>query len=516
MLNVTTATKNAYIQSESLHKEMRIAFTPKGSNAATSVGNSAIVAEQFELDQNLCDGEVDFVGCVSSECKFTLWNVFGNYDVGTKVEVFITADNTEEIQLFTGYVNEVEANLEDGQVEYTCYDLIGYDFLSDWKFGDILSTELEYSKRMKVSDVLELMEYQSTLRRLLPVDIVYDTLPNDIRIRSDEDTGLVEVFHGMSALDVLKYICQLEGMFGVINNLGQFEFRKINPDGENQGAYPGTETYPSEELYPGVQNSGQTGEFILIPYEEFQSSSRLTKREPPVNGIWIIETEDKTVDKSADNRKDVKNYSDLSNDDPNGTPFTGTVLKIIGNPFIHDKSSDAKLQIANNIQTVAGGYTYYPYEAKGKGLPFVEVGDYVDYIVTDWNEQGQSRHKMVSCLVLHRNLKGIQHMTDTYSAKIVDDWKSKETIHYITALSPCTNVTDVIESENEDYNIEDIVDEKIEEKSNVWNVVTCEGGPSYPEPKTIYLIRGITVMHGYSETSGDSVGDIGNVGQTNG
>ena len=513
MLNVSTATKNTYIQSESLHKELSIKLTPKSGSSVT-VGNDAIVAEQFELEQHLCDAEVDFVGCVSSTCKFTLWNVFGNYDVGTKVEVSVLADNVaDNIKIFTGYVNEVEANFENGEVEYICYDLIGYDYLSNWKFGDTLSSYLAEHRTITVSDVLSLMEQRSYQYHL---QIVYDELPNDIRIWDDEQTGLVDTFKGMNALDILKYICQLQGMFGVINNLGQFEIRKINPDGDYEGAYPGLETFPSTELYPGVQNAGQTGEFLLLPYETFESSSRLTKREPPVNGIWIIETEDVNADKSADNRRDVKNYSDyIGGDQQTGTPFTGSVLKIIGNPFIHDKSSDTKLNIANAIQSVAGGYTYYPFEAKGKGLPFIEVGDYVDYIVTDWNESGNNHHKMVSCLILGRVLKGIQHMTDTYSAKIVDDWKSEESIHYITALPACTNVTDAIKDEDYDTNIEDIVDEKIEDlPANVWSVVSTDSYPTDPQPNTIYLIQGIVVMHGMSESESDSepTGDYSNEG----
>lgn len=516
MLNVNTTTKNKYIQSESLHKEIRIEFTPKNALESVSVGNDAIVAEQFELEQSLCDGEVDFVGCVSSECKFTLWNIFGSYDVGTKVEVFITADGIEEIQVFTGYVNEVEANFENGEVEYVCYDLIGYDYLSDWKFGDTLSSYLETHTAMVVSDVLTLMEQRSYQYNL---DIVYDTLPNNILILADQEIGLVDTFKGMSALDILKYICQLEGMFGVINNLGQFELRKINPIGELDGAYPSEDTYPSTDLYPGVKNAGQTGEFLLITYEDFQSNSRLTKKEPPVNGVLIMETEENNVDKSADNRKDVKNYDNYSgSNQQTGTPFTGSVIKIVGNPFIHDKSSSQKMDIANNIQSVAGGYTYYPFEAKGKGLPFIEVGDYVDYIVTDWNEKGLKHHQQISCLVLSRTLKGIQHMTDTYSAKIVDDWKSEESIHYIMALSAATNVTDDIESEStESYiddqigDIDERIDEHIQDKGNIWTVKTVDAPPVNTDPLTIYFVRGIisieSVYNGTNITTPDDEGE---------
>ena len=318
------------------------------------------------------------------------------------------------------------------------------------------------------------------------LDIVYDTLPNNITIYSD----MADTFKGMSALDILKYICQTEGLFGVINNEGQFELRQINNNSNLIGAYPSGDTYPSEELYPGIQNEGEEDEYILLPYETFESSSRLTKREPPVNGVLIMETEEQNADKSADNRQDVKNYTDSGLDDPNGTPFSGSVIKIVGNPFIHDKGSSAKLAIANNIQSVAGGYTYYPFTAKTKGIPFIEVGDYVDFIVTDWNEQGEEHHKQVTCLILSRTLHGIQHMTDTYSAKIVDDWKSEERIHYICALGGASNVADDISDEI----TEDIVDDKMEEHSNVWSVVSCDFPPSYPEAQTIYFIRGIVTM----------------------
>ena len=366
-----------------------------------------------------------------------------------------------------------------------------------------------------VTDVLELMEQRSYQYNL---DIVYDTLPNNIRIRSDEETGLVDTFKGMSALDILKYICQLEGLFGVINNEGQFELRQLNPVGETSGAFPSEETYPSENLYPGVYNAGQTGEYLLLTYETFDSPSRLTKKEPAVNGVWILETDDNTIDKSADNRQDVKNYTDNSGSNNSGTPFTGSVIKILGNPFIHDKSSSQKLDIANGKQSVAGGYTYYPFEAKGKGLPFVEVGDYVDYIVTDWNEKGEKHHQQVSCLVLGRVLKGIQHMTDTYSAQIVDDWKSEERIHYIQALSGATSVSDDLDSEYTESLIDDSVgdiDEKIDEaiadKGNIWSVRTVDQAPINADPFTIYFVRGIVsienVYNGTNITAPDDEGD---------
>ena len=503
MISVNTTTKNHYIQDENLHKELQIDFTPK-NGSTVSIQNNQIVTETFDLEQNLCDGEVDFVGCVSSSCKFTLWNVFGSYDVGTKVEVYITADNCEQIKVFTGYVNEVNANFMDGEVEYDCYDLIGFDYLSNWKFGDTLSSYLESHNRMLVTDVFDLMEQRSYQYNL---EIVYDALPNNVNIRNEEEYGLVDVFKGMSALDILKYICQLEGLFGVINNLGQFELRQINPNGETSGAYPGEETYPSEDLYPGVQNAGTTGEYLLLPYETFASPSRLTKTEPPVNGVLIMETEDTSIDKSEDNRQDVKNYSDNTGSNNTGTPFSGSVIKIVGNPFIHNKSSAWKLEIANGIQSVAGGYTYYPFEAKTKGLPFIEVGDYVDFIVTDWNESGEEHHKQVSCLILGRNLKGIQHMTDTYTAQIVDDWKSDEKIHYICALSAATNVNTDLENVDYDNNIEEVVDEKIEQlPSNVWSVESVQYYPTNPSRNTIYLISGFVVMHGYSEIEED-VGD---------
>ena len=508
MLEVTTATKNTYIQSESLHKELRIVFT-KG-NRTQEVGNSAIVAEEFELEQNLCDSEVDFMGCVGSTCRFTLWNVFGTFDVKTKVQVYVEADGTnEEILIFTGYINEVSANLEDGQVEYICYDLIAFDYLSNWKFGDTLSEYLDdhSSQGTPITEILTLMERSSTQYGL---EITYEgNLPNNNAIIKSD--GMVDVFKGMSALDVLKYICQIEGAFGVINNEGEFELRWINASGEYEGAYPGTITYPSETLYPGVQNAGQTGEFLLLPYESFESAHRLTKSEPPINGVLIMETDDANADKSSDKMQDVKNYDDSDMPGGNGTPFTGSVIKIVGNPFVHNRPSSYKLDVCNKIQSVAGGFVYYPYEAKGKGLPFIEVGDFVDYIVTNWNETGQQRHQMVTCLVSKRTLKGIQHMTDTYSAQIVGDWKREEKINYICALGGASAVSQDIEADQTDSQI----DEKIEEVSNIWNVETVVSRPDNPRPKTIYFVRGIVNMHGYSESNEVDEVEVNNGENTN-
>ena len=507
MLSVSTATMQHYISDESLRKDIEIkVFTgPKwnrtshhGTYYEWFLGNEEIVAESFELEQNLCDREADFVGCVSSLCKFKIYEDRHNgaYRLPTlgryMVEVRILANNCDPILVFTGYSSDSDCNFMNGEIECTCYDLIGTDWLGNWGIGELLWTELN-DHPMRVTEILNFLEYRSDGH----LKFYYESPDFFTNIYLETN----DCIRSMKGLDILKYICQINGLFGVINNKGEFEFRKINNNGSYSGTYPSTLTYPSETLYPGFQNSGMTGDFILLPYESMESYDRMSFEEPPIDGVLIMETESTDINKEADNRKDVSNYDD------GAIQLPTHVIKVVGNPFLHNRPSSFKRTICDHIQNNAGGYSYYNYTAKGKGLPFVEVGDYVDYIVTDWNKPINTRHERKSCLVLHRKLKGLQHMTDEYSASTVDEkeWNRQGTV-YLCALSGATSVeNDIRDSDYEDTAndiAEDVVDEKLENITNVWNVKTVDEWPSTPDPLTIYFIRGMVLMHGHSETEG--------------
>lgn len=514
MLNVSTQYKQAYIESENLHKELLIQFMGPGRYFTyqvqpewiTEVRNDEIIAESFELEQHLCDGEVDFVGCVSSTCKFTLaYNIIFDIQSAVRVKLITPGIDNNGITLFTGFVNDFRQKFTDGEVEYTCYDMIGMDFFVKWKYGDWLYQHLEQENTWyKIHEILSDMANKRHWLVFENYDINH--LPNRELKATHE---IRDVFKSMTAVDMLKYICQINGVFGLINNEGEFEFRQINESGNMEGTYPSSETYPSETLYPGLHNAGQAGEFILLPYESYDSDMKW-QEEDPVNGVLIMETERDDIDKSSDNRRDVQNYSDqgLINISSGLTEIIGgSIIKIVGNPFVHDLSSSMKLDVCDKIQLMAGGHAYYEYEAVTKGMPFLEVGDYVDFIVTDWNASPSRRHRRVSCLISNRVLKGIQHMTDTFSAQATDPWKRKEeSLNYIFALSPCTNVEESMEHEDNENMVDDKVDETVDEKlaevSNIWNVRTVDDLPSYADPLTIYFIRGMVVMHGHSETTG--------------
>ena len=497
MLSVSTATMRHYINDESLHKEIQIRVFrgPKfGEHANNGTGvilnNDDIVAESFELEQNLCDGEVDYVGCVSSLCKFTLYEdgynqayilpTLGKY----MVEVTVMADGCDDVLVFTGYTSDSDANFMDGTIECTCYDLIGTDWLSDWEIGEDLYRYLNDSP-MTIRQILNFLENRSNGH------LKFNYTKGEFFVNGYLEAN--DCIKSMKGLDILKYMCQMNGLFGVINNEGEFEFRKINQNGLYAGTYPSSLTYPSATLYPGAIGSGMTGDFILIPYETMESYDRMTFEEPPVQAVKIMETESTDVNKDADNRKDVDNIG-------GGLELLRRVIKIVGNPFLHDRPSSYKLRVCNHVLDNAGGNSYTNFRAVGKGLPFVEVGDYVDYIVTDWNKDPSERHERKSCLVLHRKLKGIQYMTDEYNAQTIDvkEW-NKNMLCYICALSGATSVENDIRDSDYEDTAEEIAQEAVQEAGNIWNVISCDFPPENPDPNTIYFIRGIILTESVQE-----------------
>ena len=524
MLSVSTETKNLFLENEHVRKNIYITITKpdfglheNGSSVEYEFGNQDIVSESLEIEQNLCDGEADFVGCVASKCTFSLyehlsteelqpWKSFwvdgaANYKVQIEIEGVNPSGISERFVMWTGYVTDAEANFLNGEIKYTCYDIFGTEEFKDWDFGDSLYWKLEDGD-LPITSVLTYMK--SLFNDLDFVNI--NDLSNDFNVVKQD------CFKGMKALDLLKYICQMNGLFGVVRYDGKIEFRSINGGlGESLITFPSDDTFPGEETYPGLIDNDPSN-YILLPYSTFESSDRMQFEEPPIDGVIIKEIESGDAKyQEKDKWKDVKNYESANH-----------VIKILGNPFIHEKTPEQKRNVCRTVQNNAGGYVYHNYTADTKGMPFIEVGDYVDFIVRNWLPTELDHTHRYRCLVLHRTLKGIQHMVDTYSADTVDkyDWLKEKPL-YLCALSGASSVEedmdnqineeekqeleDKIDEKVDEEQVDDIVDEKIDEKldglESVWNVKSVDSAPGSPEPHTIYFIRGIIEMHAYQENN---------------
>lgn len=383
----------------------------------------------------------------------------------------------------------------------------------------------------------------------------------------------------MTVLDFVKYFCQINAVFGYINSNGDLEFRAFNKNYRYSGSYPvdsvfypttGTYDYlyaPAisykaervdkiEESIPEVLVS-ETNENKWYNYKikkEFAKDSSVEYEVIESKFAYLTpgtfrstctffdeetkemrwgeygEPFDGAIHFTYVNKIKVGDYFEVKIDwiqrvahivdgeaVHQATSYKDIAVKVIGNPFAHNKEYSEKVSIATNIYRKVTNNEYHEYELETIGLPFIEVGDYVNTRIRRSRgifqgenpniEMKDSDLEKKTCLIIGRTLKGIQNMTDTYTAKSFNkqDYKgiNYNTTHYIESMSgsgsPMSDTyqdeydnEQALEDERNEQNNHDTaeqVDNKIGE-GTPWNIVSVETLPSKIEAHTIYLIQG--------------------------
>lgn len=638
MLNVDNETITAFLTRSNLKKSVRIEiflgplYGAGMPGAPYEVTNTSIVAESLELEQHLCDGEGDFMGCVSSTFKISLMENYylpasNAFKINNSLRVYIESETNEfeSMLIFSGYIYEVTSSLQKKQIDLVCHDILSI-FWDKIHYGNNLITTLLSRHSMTLGDILDhMMNFYSYG---MTGYVGLNNCPNlGITITDDDmcgydhnDTEKV-IPNNFTPLDALRYICQLNGVYGIVNNAGNIEFRKYNTEGTYSGTYPSsTLTFPAMSLFPGNTNSATSDDFLYVPYTEFDSDVWERDVETPITGVALVPTSESTlysynydiqtnisgmeytadegiiydmepgiyvytclsvedVDPDPDpENSETSSNSETSNNtnsdteeskkirvttwSPDGSSmpgngainisyvgenckvgdsFTLTVhhknrkvhiyngsevqdeylgrfaIKVSSNPFLYNKEYSDRVPIGVNLYNNVSGYSYIKFEANGLGLPFVEVGDYVNYYVRDvysqWGPDDEVSYEQKTCLILNRTLKGIQHMTDTYSAETYDYNHSDdawEQTHFIDAMSGRGGFDETYKKYYEDNTgttneseTSEEIDKKIEDAQGMWDVKSVDTMPASADARTIYFVRGNVVVE-MREPSNDS------------
>ena len=85
----------------------------------------------------------------------------------------------------------------------------------------------------------------------------------------------------------------------------------------------------------------------------------------------------------------------------------GNVFTLKDNPLVWGLNQEALNQVVINLYNTVRGIWYQPASVECMGLPYVECGDFVVMI---------AQRSIVRAYVLQRTLKGIQALTDSYTA----------------------------------------------------------------------------------------------------
>lgn len=361
MINVTDETKSAYL-SDSIHKNLTITIADRN----VTFTNVDIVSESLELTESIeTTRALTFKGCIATRYKFKVAGIVTDLR-GEYVEASIQASNTESIPLFKGYIDS-QNNLthEDILTEFTCYDAlysIGERDMQSWVDG--------------LSLPMTVKQFRTSLFTNLGITQENNTFINDsLSISADFKTAVDKP----SARELMQWLCQINARFGQIGRDGIFYYRELTPI--SRGLYPSTETYPSEETYPSAESAGvilspgdyKSNGFSYEPYE----TAKITK--------VVI------VDKDGVER---------------GSAGSGANIFVIkDNPIAYNVNM---AQAARAILAKIDQLNFDPViKLETVGLPWIECGDAV---------MAYTRLNTVRAFVLSRTLKGIQALSDSFSA----------------------------------------------------------------------------------------------------
>lgn len=163
----------------------------------------------------------------------------------------------------------------------------------------------------------------------------------------------------LNGRDVLKYICQINGVFGNITRNGELQFISI----------PKTDDITDTIT---VYQSSESEEFMVPDIDTVQ----IRQEEGDIGGTSVGDGEN--------------------------------VYIIEGNPLVYGKTTSELISIANAIRTAIIGLSYMPASIITNGAPWVEVGDRLIVQTVDGP---------VNTIISKRTLSGIQGAMDFYECQ---------------------------------------------------------------------------------------------------
>lgn len=376
MINVNETTKNAYISAT--HKNVTITFP----SANVTFTNSDLVEESLELTETIeTERNLTFKGCIASQFRFKVADIVQDLR-GQYLEAFIQADNTQTIPLFKGYV-DTQDNMthEDIITEFTCYDPL-------YKIGSRNMQSWVDSRTYPIT----VKNFRNQLFSALGITQEAKTLVNDGWSIQEEIKGFVDE---PSAVDLMRWICQLNGVFGQYGRDGKFHYREIKSISE--GTYPAEDLFPSTTTFPAEENAGAliaTDVYNSLKYEPYNTEA-ITK-------VAII---------------------DAGGIDQGQAGSGSNVFTIQDNPIAFNIPN--MRAAASALLSKIGGIDYTPVVGIScVGMPWLECGD--SYLTF-------TNRNAIRTYILQRTFKGIQALYDEYSSdtdSLYPPYKSTSTTRF--------------------------------------------------------------------------------------
>ena len=450
--------KNKYL-SDNASFNWTVAFP----NLYLTYTNSKILKESFRLTESLCDNDsLEFVGCIASCCQVSLYDV--EYDIkGQRMTVMI-----DDIPMFDGIVDSVEIQTPSLVKKITAYDKL-------YSISDV-----------DVAAWYQGLTFPKTLKQIRDSLLTYLGLTWESADLPADDVSVAKEYEPrtLNGLACLKAICQINGCCGIINRYGKFEFRYVTS--ASAGLYPSIWTFPSMTTYP----SGQTTDhkYLLGYYENMKYQEYYVN---PVTKVQIRPSEDEigVTEGTGDNKYIIQ---------ANMWARNLNVLVLHG--------------IADGILDKLKHVTFHPCNIKGDGLPFLEVGDVIEYPINLDNIAQGGGYNATVFLIMSRTFTGTQFLRDTFTARgqenqslfITDLQTQIDTIKQNGGgggdMSKYYTKAEMDEILTTDYFTQaETIDEVSEQVNDLqtptgWTVQSVQTLPSPTSASTIYYIRGGVII----------------------
>lgn len=319
------------------------------------IENDRIVSESLKISEALCsEQDLTFGACESSECQITV------------------ADVIEDL---TGKEFVLSAEIGGYNMALGIYTVKSFKRQSDRRKRLITAYDRMERFNTDVSVWYESLSFPITVKAMR------DSLCQYIGIEQENTELLLDSLsisktiqtEQISGLDILKAICEINGVFGHISRSGKMQYIQL----QQTGLYPSETLFPDDNLFPSELDR---------PYETITTYKQPARYEDyVVNGIDSLTIRAEKGDIGANVGSGMNPYA------------------IEGNFLVYGKSSQELLNIAQSLLPRIKGRIYRPVSVDCNCMPWLEVGDAIRLITRD---------DLIESFVMRRTISGCQAMRD--------------------------------------------------------------------------------------------------------
>ena len=321
-----------------------------------TITNSDLEEEAFEMHQSInSDMQLRFGSCESAYIAFVIRKSGISSLIGKVLKVYIIPNHNASkiLQLGVFKVQTDKLSYDGTRRSVSAYDAM-YDVLNS-DVADWYNTELPDDSTTTTVGALA----QSFLSHFgLTLSGSINSLPNKdkvIRRTIDPDQ--------LSGADVIKAICEINGVFGRINNEGEFQFFLLTTD---------------------IRTSVSTWEIPIANYIDIQFDDYDSKK---IDALKIITD------------AGVAFYS--------FAPLPQNTYTISGNFLISDYDTHSINDLASRLKMRYYNHYYTACTVNALGNPVLEPGDPIKVV---------TKNGETYTYILERHMRGIQALRDTYTA----------------------------------------------------------------------------------------------------